>query len=77
MKKTEETFQKVKNDCVAQQVQAQQTLRSFKEKLHQFTCVNCGGTFSLTSGEIFWYQNHGLDYPKRCYGCRGHYLKTF
>lgn len=33
-------------------------------------CVSCGKAFILTDSEIAFYNNKGLNLPKRCEGCR-------
>lgn len=33
-------------------------------------CVSCGKVFTLTDSEIAFYNNKGLNLPKRCEGCR-------
>jgi DNA replicative helicase MCM subunit Mcm2 (Cdc46/Mcm family) len=35
-----------------------------------FVCKDCGEPFSMDKKEIEFYENKGLEQPKRCPGCR-------
>lgn len=36
----------------------------------QRTCKSCGISFTISSGEQYFYESHQLDLPKRCKRCR-------
>ncbi|MBQ7703830.1 MAG: zinc-ribbon domain containing protein [Selenomonadaceae bacterium] len=38
---------------------------------HGAYCTECGEYFTMTNGEVEFYQSRGLDLPKRCPKCRG------
>jgi hypothetical protein len=46
--------------------------RKYKDNLTDqiIKCVDCGGNFVLTSGEIQFFQDRKLNLPKRCSECR-------
>lgn len=46
------------------------TLKLNEPALHG-TCATCGNTFHITLGEKEFYEEKGLDLPKRCPHCRG------
>ncbi|MEG1142005.1 MAG: zinc-ribbon domain containing protein [Clostridia bacterium] len=33
-------------------------------------CKECGRPWTITEGEVTWYQEKGFELPKRCYLCR-------
>lgn len=33
-------------------------------------CIDCGREFTLTDGEVSFYNSKGFDLPKRCVDCR-------
>lgn len=42
---------------------------SMKENIER-QCVDCSKTFIIEPGEVTFYENKGLDLPKRCAECR-------
>lgn len=35
-----------------------------------YACKDCGRPFTLTEGEVKWYEGKGFPLPKRCKECR-------
>lgn len=59
-----EEFEEVRSHAISAEVP------EFNEPYYRKVCKTCGETFTLTRGEIDYFQKKNLCIPVRCYACR-------